>query len=405
MWGDEWSYTFQTKEGYPFDKNFADGYYYYAFSQRGGVCQLSNLRVGIDAPSNIPKNLSAHILRPEQLRKQSLIPSGPSEAMAATWTLKVIMVEFQDVYGHPDWTRANFLNMLFSSNYYNTEFNGVKSPAPDSEDVFGSLRDYYDAMSNGNVTITGQILNSPLPGGDKPHWIRLAHNKNYYRNNSYMILHNEAIDSANARGYDTTTGSTTKLVILYAGNFYLSNLNPRNLGDSYIIFERGGGRGSYDGNDYGVPFGHIGVRAHEFGHFLGVNDLYGSPYNIIDWCLMGDACDLGGTLGGTAILSGSCPGPINPHFRSQQGWITVQDLTSDVLPATITYNERTPTVYRRQVATSEYFFAESKRFQGFSRFLPGHPLGHDGGLLIWHVQGTSTVYLERADNIGGWRLL
>jgi len=61
MWGDEWSYTFLTKEGYPFDKNFADGYYYFAFSQQDGVYQLSNLRVGIDVPTNIPKNLSAQI--------------------------------------------------------------------------------------------------------------------------------------------------------------------------------------------------------------------------------------------------------------------------------------------------------------------------------------------------------
>ncbi|MDZ7305415.1 MAG: hypothetical protein ONB44_25120 [candidate division KSB1 bacterium] len=100
MWGDEWDYTFQTKDGYPFDKNSADGYYYFALSQRDGVYQLSNLRVGIDAPRNIPTNLSAHIPRPVRLGKNSLSPSGPNQPAQITWTLKVIMVEFQDVYGN-----------------------------------------------------------------------------------------------------------------------------------------------------------------------------------------------------------------------------------------------------------------------------------------------------------------
>ncbi|MCI0555625.1 MAG: hypothetical protein L0287_32165, partial [Anaerolineae bacterium] len=373
-----------------------------------GIYELSNLRAGIDVPQNIPKNLSAHTPKPIALGKQSANPSEPAQVTATTYTLKVIMVEFQDIRGNGNgdrtWTRANFSNMLFSSNYYNTETNGVRSPAPDNEDVYGSLRDYYDAMSNGNLIITGQILNGPKPGGDLPNWIRLSQTKGYYDSHSYTILQSEAIDSASHRGYDTSTGSTTKLVILYAGTMYLGQLNPRNTGSSYIIFERWGGRGQYgSAYDYTAPFGHIGIHAHEFGHFFWLIDLYNSPYNITDWCLMGDACDLGGTLGGADQQAGSCPGPVNPEFRFQQGWITVQNLTADVLPASFTYNERTPTVYRRQIGANEYYYAESKRFQGYSRFLPGHGLGHDGGLLIWQVRralpDTLNVYLERADNV------
>jgi hypothetical protein len=70
MWGDEWSYTFLTKEGYRFDKNFTDRCYY-APSQRDGVYQLSDLRVGIDASTALPKGLSACIPRPAGLRENS----------------------------------------------------------------------------------------------------------------------------------------------------------------------------------------------------------------------------------------------------------------------------------------------------------------------------------------------
>jgi len=71
QWGDEHSNFFETVDGYGFDYNPADGYYYYALSQRDGVYQLSNLRVGIDVPRNIPKNLSAHIPRLARLRGNS----------------------------------------------------------------------------------------------------------------------------------------------------------------------------------------------------------------------------------------------------------------------------------------------------------------------------------------------
>ncbi|MDW7681768.1 MAG: hypothetical protein SCK70_14495, partial [bacterium] len=315
------------------------------------------------------------------------------------------MAEFQDVFGNTNWERSDFSNMLFSSNEYNTETNEVTSPSGD--DVFGSLRDYYDTMSNGDLTITGQILNDPLPGGDTPDWIRLSHDKIWYRNNSYWYLYNEAVDSADARGYDVSTGSTTKLVIIYAGNFYLSNLNPRNLGSSYIMYERWKGRGAdnYDDgpngdNDTTSPFGHIGVHAHEFGHFFWGFDLYNSPNTIVDWSLMGDACDLGGTVQGGFNTRGSCPGPINPELRRRKGWITVHDLTSDSLDANLPYSEATPTVYRRQIDTNEYFLIENRRFQNYSRFLPGYTLGHGGGMMIWHVTGTTAaIYLERADNV------
>ena len=61
MWGDEWNYTFETKDAYPFDKNFSDGYYYYALSQIDGAYSLSNLKVGINMPVNIPKQLEVQI--------------------------------------------------------------------------------------------------------------------------------------------------------------------------------------------------------------------------------------------------------------------------------------------------------------------------------------------------------
>lgn len=79
-----------------------------------------------------------------------------------TVTLKVLLVEFLDIKhqnptqnpGKPEYTFTNFNNMLFSSGIY-------VSPSmysPDNKQVFGSLRDYYNKMSNGTFEITGSIL-------------------------------------------------------------------------------------------------------------------------------------------------------------------------------------------------------------------------------------------------------
>lgn len=55
--GDEYEYQFLTKQGFPFDKNSNDGYYYYAIGVKNHRYALSNLKVGIDVAVNIPKNL------------------------------------------------------------------------------------------------------------------------------------------------------------------------------------------------------------------------------------------------------------------------------------------------------------------------------------------------------------
>jgi len=115
--GDEYEYQFLTKQGFPFDKNSNDGYYYYAIGVKNHRYALSHFKVGIDVPVNIPKNL---IVRTPI---QRTIPPevAPLKGMRTSYTLKVVLVDFADVKGDPDYTKSNFEDMLSSSTYFSKD--------------------------------------------------------------------------------------------------------------------------------------------------------------------------------------------------------------------------------------------------------------------------------------------
>ena len=171
MWGDEYESFFETKEGFSIEKNNSDGFYYYANSSYKGVFVLTKLKVGVDKPVGIPKNLvkkNPFAVKPQKLTGEVNVAANNrlSKVTVTNYTLKVLLVEFQDVHGDINgktYTRTNFKNMLDGSNY---------TSSPDGEATFGSMNQYYNSMTNSNVTITATVLNNS-GGGDIPNAVRL----------------------------------------------------------------------------------------------------------------------------------------------------------------------------------------------------------------------------------------
>ncbi|MBU0559555.1 MAG: hypothetical protein KKG93_08275 [Bacteroidetes bacterium] len=101
--------------------------------------------------------------------------------------------------------------MLFSSGSY-------ASPnmySPDNKQVFGSLHDYYNIMSNSNLDITGNILNNDDDSDNIPDWIELDYSKSYYNDRDYTIFRDEVIAKANALGLSVGgLGTHVKLAII-----------------------------------------------------------------------------------------------------------------------------------------------------------------------------------------------
>ena len=147
----------------------------------------------------------------------------PGELRNTTWTLKVLFVEFSDIKhrqpsinGKAEYTITDWNNLLFSQwTYLSPQVYG-----PDQKNVYGSMRDFFSLMSDGEFELAGNILNPDNNQDGVPDWLTVTNTKEYYANHSYSTFVNAAIQEANGAGLNVTTNSTTKLAIIYAGHTY-----------------------------------------------------------------------------------------------------------------------------------------------------------------------------------------
>lgn len=121
--------------------------------------------------------------------------------------------------------------------------------------------------------------------------------------------------------------------------------------------------------------GRVGVFAHEFGHVLGLPDLYDTSYRsegVGDWCLMG-----GGSWGD----GGNKPTRMSCWCLSKLGWITPRkarraQVTLDTLENDAKACLR---VSKGGKAGPEYFLLENRQDTGRDAAVPG------SGLAVWHI--------------------
>jgi len=221
---------------------------------------VSKLKVGKDKPKGISKNLKVQLQERSEANFVEPDNSLSKTTTTTNYTLKVILIEFNDVHGDAKYTKADFENMLSGSNYF-----GI---SPDGETVYGSMDYYYGRMSSDGISIAATVLNNTV--GGYPVWLRLSHNKIHYDTTS--TFWSVAESAANAAGLNISTGSNTKLVYIYSGNFYTGYLNPaaQPWNNRYRMCEKWAGRGPYynQETDGPITFSHIGIHCHEFGHLL-----------------------------------------------------------------------------------------------------------------------------------------
>ena len=156
----------------------------------------------------------------------------------------------------------------------------------------------------------------------------------------------------------------------------------------------------------------VGTMAHEFGHVLGLPDLFDVSFltdpdqppeedsaGIGRWGLMGH-----GTLG---WYGDDGPTPFCAWSREQLGWIGRDNrnlvlVTDDLTDVAIDDVETGGKVFKLPVGPEEYFLVENRQPGGgyYDRNIPA------GGLLIWHVSGGTNanerhkrVDLECADGL------
>lgn len=121
--------------------------------------------------------------------------------------------------------------------------------------------------------------------------------------------------------------------------------------------------------------GRVGVFSHEFGHVLGLPDLYDTSYRsegVGDWCLMG-----GGSWGG----AGLSPTRMSCWCLSKLGWIKPRKAKSALYTLDTLENDADACLWAWTAGKSgpEYFLIENRQASGRDKSLPG------SGLAIWHI--------------------
>jgi PKD repeat protein len=117
----------------------------------------------------------------------------------------------------------------------------------------------------------------------------------------------------------------------------------------------------------------IGVLAHEFGHLLGLPDLYDVNYKsagVGDWSLMAGGCwlDQENTPANFDAWSRTVMGWIQPRVIDEAGFYSLKPSSTDSL----VYKINTP-------VSHEYYLLENRQLKGFDKKLDGK------GMAIWHV--------------------
>ncbi len=120
----------------------------------------------------------------------------------------------------------------------------------------------------------------------------------------------------------------------------------------------------------------MGVYAHEYGHFIGLPDLYdydGSSAGVGDWSLM---------AGGSWNFSGRYPAFMDVWCKSAVGFLTPINVTSNMTDVELPSSYYNPVAYRvwaNGFLEDQYFLVENRQKIGNDKGISG------SGLLILHV--------------------
>ncbi|HID28117.1 MAG TPA: M6 family metalloprotease domain-containing protein [Methanosarcinales archaeon] len=312
----------------------------------------------------------------------------------------VILVQFSDNRADTvNHTPKDYKKLLFSKKKYPT----------------GSLRDYYYEISYHKFVIKGKVTD----------WYTVNQSYNYYVNNSYgwgeypnnaQKLVEDAVKKADKdidfSKYDNDgDGYVDALFVVHAGP------GAEETGSSGDIWSHawntiepipvdGVNVSTYTMEPEEHAYGNlisIGVFAHEYGHVLGLPDLYDLDFSSAGIGVYG-LMSYGAW--GADGYSPYRPTHMCAWSKIQLGWINPIVVTNNLEKQVIHNIEKKPMVYKLWTNGSpenEYFLVSNRQPIGFDDQLNG------SGLLIWHVDESVTtqnnneshklVDLEEADGL------
>ncbi len=397
VWGDEYFLGWETADGYTVVFNEKMGKWTYAEPAPDGGLAPSLDKVARDGP---PEHVGPRLRPSGEALTRITKPRWnyarwsvrkPPEA-AGTVSVPVALVNFSD-------TRTAFPASAVEERLFGT---GVRS-----------LADFYRENSYGRLNLVGgpaplKWINTALPHDDAPK------DMNRFVADVVGRMDEEVDFSAYDRNGDCFVDG---LVIVHQGNDRQFSLAEGDLPSMVVHLTRTGygppGLVTRDACRSGGPLAvdvvaivpetvgsdllPVGVAVHEYGHVLGLPDLYDATYRSSGaghWSSMAHGCENRGPESGS--IPGDLPGHLDPWSKWYLGWVTPTPVAGDLPEETIAGAADAADVYRLipgKTDSGEYFLVENRRRSGFDAGLPGE------GLLVWHVDTNLLGPLFDADEL------
>ncbi|MFQ5865251.1 MAG: M6 family metalloprotease domain-containing protein [bacterium] len=344
--------------------------------------------------------------------------SQPSEKVLkgqarGLWNALIILIDFPDYrWDHQSdpnfpnadsiYTLEHFNEMLFSLDTYKDPYS--------LSDTTGSMRDFYLENSYGQfdlqgVTTAWYTASQPLSfyaNNDSINGSTDDYGLGPYPHNAQRLVE-EAVQSADPdvdfSEFDNNgDGFVDALFVVHAGpgaeEIYSQNF-PEHYNylwsNKFLITAD-----TLDGvlvSDYTLEpeNGTIGVFCHEFGHELGLPDLYdtdGSSEGLGEWGLMGS----GGWCHRAGDQLGTSPAHFSAWSKARLGWLEPINVTENLTHQVVPPVESNPVAYRLWrdgEVGGEYFLLENRQNIGFDVGLTRRQKDFDfldaNGLIIYHV--------------------
>lgn len=304
-------------------------------------------------------------------REARALPRKASDSKYTSYPTKghqkalILLVEYSDnsfTFGY------DYFNRMLNETGYNT---------------YGSARDYYVENSGGNF----------LPDFDVYGPVKLAHPMSYYSANDdakafeMVVEASRALDGdINFADYDRDgDGWVDNIYVFYAGYGEADGGGVNTVWPHSSNVYRKGTTLRLDGVQIGQyacsneliansrQMVGIGTFCHEFGHVLGLPDLYStSDAGIVTpgyWSLMDH---------GNYANNGRCPVAMTAYERYYLGWadpMTLTDKSAIRLPSI----DKNLGLRINGSDAEEYFLLEYRQKSGWDSYAPGE------GLLVWHI--------------------
>jgi M6 family metalloprotease-like protein len=292
------------------------------------------------------------------------------------YRLAVIVVEYPDVKHNDKITGKDWEDALFSAGTYKDK----KSVT--GQTVHGSLNDFYREISYGRLRVEGKVFAPVLVSKKRAEYAQTAKKD---------VLLGEAIDKLHERDGEEALKNFDGIFFMYAGAKVATQRTGLYWPHRSSTFHKGQRWSYFICPEGGDKMESISVTCHEFGHMLGLPDLYAAP----------DSPSSEG-LGVWCTMSQQLPGGRPQHFsawcKEQLGWLEPAIIDPTVKqklmlrPVQSSPKECYKVLLRPD--GSEYFLLENRLKKGFDRDLPAE------GLLVWRVANGKPV-LEESHGIAG----